>query len=58
MGILKAMAANERDMCQAYKRALAHPGMPVEVTGVISRALAHETRHLLLYEQFLGRAEG
>lgn len=58
LGILKAMAANEKDMCTAYKRALAHPGMPSEISVVISKALAHETRHRVLYDHILGRYVG
>jgi uncharacterized protein (TIGR02284 family) len=57
-GILRAMAANEEEMCAAYKEALNHPGLPAEVSTVISRALAHETRHQSLYDQLLGRFVG
>lgn len=57
-GILKAMAANEEEMCSAYKNALSHPGVPIEVSAVLSRALAHETRHRALYDKLLGRFVG
>lgn len=55
VGILKAMAANEEDMCRAYKEALMNPGMPADVRVVISEALAHETHHLILFDRLLKR---
>ena len=57
-GILKAMAANEEEMCSAYRAALARPGVPIEVSAVLSRSLAHETRHRALYDRLLGRFVG
>ena len=58
VGILKAMAANEDEMCAAYQQALNHPGMPAEESMIISRALRHETRHRALYDRLLGRFVG
>lgn len=57
-GILKAMAANEEEMCSAYKDALSHPGMPVEIGSAIARALAHQTRNCAVYDRLLGRFVG
>src|SRR5690554_5101759 len=54
-GILRAMAKNEADMADAYRKLRETPGMPNEVLAIVDRALDHEQRLRVFYEQAVAR---
>ena len=54
-GILRAMATNEADMAAAYRRLRETPGIPEEVLAIVDRALEHEQRLRVFYEQAVAR---
>lgn len=57
-GILEAMAKNESDMMEAYRAALAQPGLPEEIRVLIESAVAEEGRHRAFYDRALDRFVG